>query len=112
MDAHRTAIEERIQELLRYRGWLRETGLVSLKDYLWPEFRAELRALVKVARRARKAERVDSRGDHFAGMPVTFAGFSRVPGPTDAELREETRADRELMRDELHGRDIDGSVRW
>ena len=39
-------------------------------------------------------------------------GFSRVPGPSDAELREETRADRELMLDEYHGRDLDGSVTW
>jgi hypothetical protein len=32
-------------------------------------------------------------------------GFSSVPGPTDAELREETRADLELVWDEFHGRD-------
>ena len=37
-------------------------------------------------------------------------GVSRVPGPTDAELREETRADRELMADEFHGRALDGSI--
>lgn len=39
-------------------------------------------------------------------------GVSYVAGPSDAELREEMRADRELMRDEMHGRDIDGNVRW
>jgi hypothetical protein len=34
-------------------------------------------------------------------------GFSRVPGPNESELLEEIRADRELMRDEMHGRDPD-----
>ncbi len=39
-------------------------------------------------------------------------GVSRVPGPSDAELREETEADTELMASEFHGRDLDGNVRW
>ena len=39
-------------------------------------------------------------------------GISRIPGPTDAELREETHADRDLMASEFHGRDLDGSIRW
>ena len=30
-------------------------------------------------------------------------GWSSVPGPSDAELREEMRADLELMADEYHG---------
>lgn len=39
-------------------------------------------------------------------------GWSSVPGPTDAEIREETEADRELMLDEFHGRDTRGEVVW
>ena len=39
-------------------------------------------------------------------------GVTKVPGPTDAELREETRADRDLMADQFHGRDIDGGLTW
>ncbi len=39
-------------------------------------------------------------------------GVSTVPGPSDAELREETLADTELMASEFHGRDLDGNVTW
>ncbi len=39
-------------------------------------------------------------------------GISRVPGPSDAEIANETRADTELLRDEFHGRDLDGTVAW
>jgi hypothetical protein len=33
-------------------------------------------------------------------------GWSSVPGPSGAELRDEMRADWELMADEYHGRDL------
>lgn len=39
-------------------------------------------------------------------------GVSYGPPPTDAELREEMRADRELMLSEFHGRDLDGRPTW
>ena len=48
-------------------------------------------------------------GSDEVHMALIFSGVgtSSVPGPTDAELRSETQADRELMLDEFHGGDID-----
>lgn len=40
--------------------------------------------------------------DHMA-LVREGVGFSSVPGPSDAELLEETRNDRELVADEFHG---------
>lgn len=111
MDPYQTAIEDRIRELVRYRKWLRDWPF--LQDYLDEEYRIEVRGLLRTRSTAKRAQRAESKrlakGDHFARV---VGGFSVVPGPTDRELREETWADRELMRDEMHGRDIDGSLRW
>lgn len=41
-----------------------------------------------------------------------IGSLRREPLPSDAEVREMLRNDRELMADEMHGRDIDGSLRW
>lgn len=54
--AYRVAIEERIVELLRYRRWYRQHAFTIT----WPtrhENEAELRALVRIARKARAMSR-------------------------------------------------------
>jgi hypothetical protein len=66
MDPYETAVMDRIHELLKYRRWFDEYRW--LKPYLWPAFRAELLVLLRLARKVRKAQRVDGRGDHFAGV--------------------------------------------
>lgn len=43
------------------------------------------------------------RQTHMA-LVVAGVGFSTVPGPSDRELLDETRADLELVADEFHGR--------
>ncbi len=54
-DPHRVVIEERIGELLRWRTWYREHRWAEWSD-LRREDAAELRALVRLARRARRLE--------------------------------------------------------
>jgi hypothetical protein len=70
-EAYRAALDDRIHQLLVYRRWYRAHPWTL--D--WPsrqEHAAELRALVKVARRARRVarevnvSRALAYGDHFA----------------------------------------------
>jgi len=67
-DPYRTAIEERIRELQGYRRWI--TG--HLPQYRWNDlrdhYRVEAGALNRVRNKARKAQHVDARGDHFVGI--------------------------------------------
>jgi hypothetical protein len=71
-DPYRTAIEERIRELHEYRRWLRSYwGSVFRYEYraeLATEYRVEAGALNRVRNKARKAQHVDARGDHFVGI--------------------------------------------
>ena len=69
-DPYRTALEERIRELQRYRRWLRDHDVyLSInRAVLTNEYRIEAGALNRVRNRVRKAQHVDARGDHFVGI--------------------------------------------
>ena len=57
MNPYRTAIEERIAELLRYRQWYRLTPWAATWSDLRRDNDAELRALLRIARAVRRATR-------------------------------------------------------
>ena len=61
MNPYRTAIEERIAELLRYRSWYRLTPWAATWSDLRRDNDTELRALLRIARKARRAERAEGR---------------------------------------------------
>jgi hypothetical protein len=54
MDPYKTAIEDRIRELLHYRRWLRN-DYPFLRAHLEPEYNAELHVLLRLARKVRKS---------------------------------------------------------
>jgi len=67
-DPYRTAIEEKLRELQRYRRWIRHWREVYDWQDLAHEYRIEAGALNRVRNSVRKAQHVDARGDHFVGI--------------------------------------------
>lgn len=67
-DPYRTAIEERIRELQRWRRWLRQHPAELFWDDFGREYRLEAGALNRVRNSVRKAQHVEARGDHFVGI--------------------------------------------
>ena len=63
MDAYRIAIEERIAELIRFRSWYRQSPWTAMWSDLRRDNDTELRALIRIARKARRAERLDEQRD-------------------------------------------------
>jgi hypothetical protein len=68
MDPYQTAIEERIREVQRYRRMIRRQEEFRFLDGFIDHYREEAGALNRVRNKARKATRVEARGDHFAGV--------------------------------------------
>lgn len=97
--AYLAVVDERIHELWVYRQWCRKQRDAAHWSPLRVEYDAELRALVKLAKKARDLarpaiERADpvtlAKGDHFAGMPtetVVLSSRKRYADDDDAQWR-------------------------